>query len=83
MEGTGSHKYVVQGSILLKSWPIEDTAWPELASIRSSERMDEGTHKPSSGKKKRVKASVVPVAIQVIYNHNRRQMNYDYCCYFS
>lgn len=53
-----SHKYVVQGRVLRKSWPIEETAWPHLFEIMSNERLEESatsSQKPNSAKKSKAK----------------------------
>jgi len=52
------HKYILQGQILLNSWPVEETAWYQLAAIKSTEQADENSasaNKPNSGKKSKAK----------------------------
>lgn len=48
------HKYVVQARILADSWPLMETAWPQIASIQAEDRQNSG-QKPGSGKKPSVK----------------------------
>ena len=47
------HKYVARARVLRKSWPLTDTAWQHIASIRNHEDQGHSGQKPGSGKKTR------------------------------
>jgi len=51
-----THKYIVQAVVVRDSWPVPETAWPHIQTIRSTEKL-EADPKPGSAKKSRGKGA--------------------------